>query len=111
LADLLDALDVTHRDLGRALGVARFTVDSWTRSEDAHIPAEPAFSALCAWAEARKSGAGVALAAAAGRKWAPPERSEGSPPEAAPAVAPAPAGGPAPPPQVVAAPLADGTYT
>src|SRR5438105_2298339 len=71
LAELLYELDLNHKDLAAALGVTRYTVDSWTRSEDARIPGDESFARLAAWLEERKPGAGVALAAAAGRPWTP----------------------------------------
>ncbi len=71
LTAALYALGLTHQDLAQALGVARYTVDSWTRNADAKIPGPRNLAQLCALCEQGQSGLGQTLAAAAGLAWTP----------------------------------------
>src|SRR5262249_19417502 len=89
LGDLLYALDLSHKDLAQALGVPRYTVDSWTRSEDAHIPGDLMFGRVCAFLDARRPGAGAQLAEAAGRTGAPTVATAEAQPAPAPGIPPA----------------------
>ena len=48
LADVLHEVGLTHREVGRLLGVSVYTVDSWTRAVDPKIPGEANLEKLCA---------------------------------------------------------------
>jgi predicted ATPase/uncharacterized protein HemY len=69
LGDALYELGLTHKDVAEALGVPRFTVDSWTRADAPKIPGGPNLARLCDFLEARKPGLGRALASIAGLAW------------------------------------------
>ena len=71
LADALAELDLTHQQIAQALGIPRYTVDSWTRAADAKIPGSHNLGQLCTLLEQRKAGLGRALAATAGLAWTP----------------------------------------
>jgi predicted ATPase len=63
LADTLHDLRVTHQGLANALGVTRYTVDSWTRIASPAVPAGENLDKLCFWLEQRSPGAGKRVAA------------------------------------------------
>ncbi len=63
LADTLHALRVTHQGLAEAIGVTRYTVDSWTRIANPALPAGDNLDRLCLWLEQRKPGTGKEMAA------------------------------------------------
>src|SRR5947209_2981234 len=72
LADALYTLGLTHEDVAQALGIARYTVDSWTRAADSRIPGQATLARLCVLLDARQPGLGRRLAATAGLTWTPP---------------------------------------
>src|SRR4051812_26932244 len=72
LAGVLHEVGLTHRDVGRLLGVSLYTVDSWTRAVDPKIPGAANLEKLCALLESRSAGLGKKVASAAGVKWAAP---------------------------------------
>jgi non-specific serine/threonine protein kinase len=63
LADTLHELRVTHQGLADALGVTRYTVDSWTRIANPAVPAGDNLDKLCYWLEQRKPDSGKRVAA------------------------------------------------
>ena len=71
LSEILHAQHLGHRELATALGISRFTVDSWTRAGDPALPGAQNLAQLCDFLEQRQSGLGAELATAAQIAWTP----------------------------------------
>jgi predicted ATPase len=71
LSEILHAQLLAHREIATALGISRFTVDSWTRAGDPALPGEENFAQLCSFLDQRQSGLGTKLATAAQFDWTP----------------------------------------
>ncbi len=71
LSEILHAQQLGHRELAAALGLSRFTVDSWTRAGDPALPGDENLAQLCSFLDQRQSGLGARLAAAAQFAWTP----------------------------------------
>lgn len=64
LADILHQLRVTHQELAHALGIKRYTVDSWTRATNPSLPSADNLERLCLWLETREHGLSKQVVAA-----------------------------------------------
>src|SRR5579859_1021129 len=69
LSDALHALRLTHKDLAEELGLARYTIDSWTRADNSTVPLDDNLEHLCVALERRQAGLGARLASLAGAVW------------------------------------------
>lgn len=67
LAETLHSLGITHQQLASRLGMPRYTVDSWTRSEECRLPSPQNLTRLCAVMDQYQPGLGSQVFRTAGR--------------------------------------------
>ena len=79
LSDALHELRLTHKNLAEELGLARYTVDSWTRADHSTVPSDDNLERLCVVLERRQPGLGARLADLAGAVWIKPPAAQTTP--------------------------------